>query len=263
MSSRTSDAGGPSVNILTYHSISGGAGPTSIPASTFARQMELLVETGCNVVSLGTLPKYQRGELELPARAVMLTFDDGFADFADTAFPILRRLGLAATVFLPTGCLGDRESWFGADDPPRPLMSWSAVVDLAKEGVEFGGHSVTHADLTTLPPEKLREEIGRSQQDIEDKLGKPTATFAPPYGRSNSRVREVLARYSEVSVGTELGRAGRYADLTDAPRIEMHYFRRPSLFRAYLEGRGEWYLSARKAARRVRSALLARRRTRQ
>ena len=61
-------------------------------------------------------------------------------------------------------------------------------------------------------------------------------------------------------LGTGLGRASRNADLTDAPRIEMHYFRRASLFRAYLEGRAEWYLTARKAARRVRSAMTAHRR---
>jgi peptidoglycan/xylan/chitin deacetylase (PgdA/CDA1 family) len=260
MSSRTDDAGGPPVDILMYHSIGDEAGPTSIPASTFARQMELLVETGCSVASLGALAKYQRGELELPARTVMITFDDGFSDFADAAFPILKRLGLTATVFLPTGCLGGRESWVGANVPPRPLMSWSVVQDLAKEGVDFGGHSVTHTDLTTLAPAELRDEIGRSQKDIEDKLGKPTETFAPPYGRSSPRVREVLARFSHVSVGTGLGRAGRNADLTDAPRIEMHYFRRPRLFRAYLEGRAEWYLAARKAARRVRSAMTAHRR---
>jgi len=253
-------ANAPDVDVLMYHSISGEPGPTSIPVATFARQMELLVETGCKVVSLGALAKYQRGEVELPVRTVMITFDDGFSDFADAAFPLLKQHGLTATVFLPTGRLGGRESWIGANVPPRPLMSWSVVQDLAKEGVEFGGHSVTHADLTTLGPEALRDEIGRSQKDIEDRLGKPTETFAPPYGRSNPRVREELARHSRVSVGTGLGRATRDADLTDVPRIEMHYFRQASLFRAYLEGRAEWYLAARKAARRVRSMMTAHRR---
>jgi peptidoglycan/xylan/chitin deacetylase (PgdA/CDA1 family) len=260
MSSRTDVSGAPRVDILMYHSISSEPGPTSIPVGTFARQMELLVETGCSVVSLGELAKYQRGERELPARTVMITFDDGFSDFADAAFPILKQHGLTATVFLPTGCMGGSESWIGANVPARPLMSWSVVEDLAKEGMEFGGHSVTHTDLTTLSPDALREEVGRSQQDIEDRLGKPTETFAPPYGRSSPRVREELARWSRVSVGTGLGRASRDADLTDAPRIEMHYFRSASLFRAYLEGRAEWYLTARKAARRVRSAMTAHRR---
>jgi peptidoglycan/xylan/chitin deacetylase (PgdA/CDA1 family) len=263
MSSRTDGGAKPrdfGVDILMYHSIGAEPGPTSIPVETFARQMELLVETGCTVLSLAELAKIQRGELDLPPRTVMITFDDGFSDFADKAFPILKKHGHEATVFLPTGCLGGSESWNGANVPPRPLMSWSVVQDLSREGMEFGGHSVTHADLTMLPPDRLREEVERSQKTIEEQLGKPAETFAPPYGRSNSRVREELARWSRVSVGTGLGRAGKDVDLTDAPRIEMHYFRRPALFRAYLLGRAEWYLGARKAARSVRSRLRAHRR---
>jgi len=253
MSSKTDGGWGASVDILMYHSIASDPGPTSIPVDVFREHVEALVESGKRVVPLVSLAAWQRGELSLPERAVVITFDDGFQDFADAAFPILKKYALAASVFLPTGCLGGSESWVGSNSPPRKLMSWGTVADLAREGVDFGGHSVTHADLTALPPERLRDEIKRSQDEIGERLGRPTETFAPPYGRSDARVRAELSRFSRVSVGTGLDRARRDADLTDVPRIEMHYFRRPALFRAYLAGRADWYLGARKLGRRARA----------
>jgi peptidoglycan/xylan/chitin deacetylase (PgdA/CDA1 family) len=235
-----------------YHSISDAAGPTSIPAPVFARQIETLREAGYVTAPLASLAAWQRGALDVPRRAVMITFDDGFLDFADVAFPILRAHGFTATVFLPTGRLGEHEDWAGAQAPPRRLMSWSAVRDLAREGIGFGGHSVTHADLTTLAPERLRDEIKGSQDEIAQHLGGPVDTFAPPYGRLNERVRVELARWARVSVGTRLDRASRRSDLTDVPRIEMHYFRNPRLWQAYLGGRAEGYLRARRVGRRLR-----------
>ncbi len=259
MSSRTDGGWDARVDILMYHSIASDPGPTSIPVDLFRQHMEALVESGANVVPLVALAAWQRGELSLPERTVVITFDDGFQDFADAAFPFLQQHRLAATVFLPTGCLGGSESWVGKNSPPRKLMSWSTVVDLAAAGVDFGGHSVTHADLTALPLDRLQDEIKRSQAEIGERLGRPTETFAPPYGRSDARVRAELARHSRVSVGTGLDRARRDADLTDAPRIEMHYFRIPALFRAYLAGRADWYLSARQLGRRARALAVARR----
>jgi len=131
-------------------------------------------------------------------------------------------------------------------------MSWSTVEGLSREGIDFGGHSVTHTDLTTLAADALTDEIRRSQAAIAEHLGRPVTTFAPPYGRSNARVRAEVAKWSQVSVGTELGRATLRSDPIDAPRIEMHYFRNVGLFSAYLGRRADWYLSARKAARLLR-----------
>jgi peptidoglycan/xylan/chitin deacetylase (PgdA/CDA1 family) len=255
--SSTRLAGGSAerVEVLMYHSIAPDPGPTSIPVDVFRSQIQALRDSGYQAISLSELPRWQRHETELPRRTVMITFDDGFADFADAAFPILREHQMVATVFLPTACMGKKESWIGANVPPRPLMSWDTVLDLARQGIEFGGHSVTHADLTVLPAEKMREEIERSQAELAERLGHPVDTFAPPYGRSNPRVRAELRKWCRVAVGTELGPAFRGSDTTDVPRLEMHYFRNPRVFRRYLEGRGDLYLAGRKALRRVRTFL--------
>jgi len=251
MSWRTERAEG-SVDILMYHSISSAPGPTSIPLGVFRGQMEALRACGYQSVPLSRFRSHQRGEDRLPPRSVIITFDDGFQDFADQAFPVLQAQGFSATVFLPTGRLGGLEGWVGADVPPRRLMSWSTVEGLSREGIDFGGHSVTHTDLTTLSGDALTDEIRRSQDAIAEHLGRSVTTFAPPYGRSNARVRAEVAKWSDVSVGTELGRATLRSDPIDAPRIEMHYFRNIGLFSAYLRRRADWYLNARKAARVLR-----------
>ena len=251
MSSRI-DEHGEGIDVLMYHSISNASGPTSIPVEVFRAQIETLRSAGYETAPLSSLAAWQRGEGTLPRRAVMITFDDGFQDFADVAFPILHAHGFTATVFLPTGRLGGMEDWDGANAPPRRLMSWSAVRELAHQGIAFGGHSVTHTDLTTLAPDRLRDEIKGSQDEIAQHLGQAVDTFAPPYGRLNDRVRVELTRWASVSVGTRLDRANRSSDLTDVPRIEMHYFRSLRLWRTYLGGRASGYLRARRLGRSLR-----------
>ncbi len=240
------------VNILMYHSISGEPGPTSIPPATFKAQMETLAECGYQAVSLSDFAEWHGGG-SLPARPVVITFDDGFADFAEHAAPVLAAHGWSATVFLPSGRLGGHEDWYGANAAPRPLMSWDQVRALAKDGIDFGGHSVTHADLTALAPDKLEDEVHRCREEIGARLGQAPISFAPPYGHANEGVLATVRKYYRVSVGVRLARAGRGDDVFDLPRIEMHYFRDPARWRAHLEGRGEVYFAARRGLRRVRS----------
>lgn len=240
------------VNILMYHSISGEPGPTSIPPATFKVQIETLAACGYQAVSLADFADWHGGG-DLPARPVVITFDDGFADFAEHAAPVLATHGWSATVFLPSGRLGGCEGWYGANAAPRPLMTWDQVCTLAKVGIEFGGHSVTHADLTALTPDKLEDEVRRCRDEIGARLGQAPTSFAPPYGHANESVLAAVSKCYRVSVGTRLARAGRDDDLFDLPRIEMHYFRDPARWRAHLEGRGEVYFAARRGLRRVRS----------
>ena len=238
------------INVLMYHSIAEGSGPTSIPAETFRRQIETLAECGYQTVSLASFKSWHSGALDLPEKPIAITFDDGFVDFADTAFSILRKHKYTATVFLPTGKIGATEDW---EPTKRPLMSWSQVAELAKQGIDFGGHSVNHSDLTKLSAEQVAYEINGCHDDIAEKVGRAPVSFAPPYGRSGERERELVKRHFQLSLGTRFQRAGRQDDLYDIPRIEMHYFRDPHRWRAFLEGRSEWYFAARRTLRNVKA----------
>jgi len=245
-----------SINVLMYHAIADAPGPTSIDPATFRGQMDVLAARGYEPVSLRDLAAWHDGSAVLPKRATVITFDDGFADFADQAAPILLARGWSATVFLPTGRLGGKEDWDGADEPARPLMTWAQVEELAARGIDFGAHSVSHADLTKLGAAQMEWEISQSSKDIERHLGEAPASFAPPYGRSSAAVRAAIGKWFRVSVGTRLQRTTRESDLLDLPRIEMHYFRDLARWAAYLDGRSELYFGMRRALRRLRQIAL-------
>jgi peptidoglycan/xylan/chitin deacetylase (PgdA/CDA1 family) len=184
---------------------------------------------------------------------VLITFDDAFLDFREIAHPILKSHGFSSVVFVPTGKLGGSEDWVGANTPPRPLMTWDQVVALAAEGVEFGGHGVTHPDLTAIAPDQRRIEIEAPGDELERRLGRPTLSFAAPYGHVNAAVLSDLRRRYRLAFGTRFDRARRGDDPLDIPRIEMHYFRDLARWRQFLRGH-QTYFQARRLLRGVREA---------
>jgi peptidoglycan/xylan/chitin deacetylase (PgdA/CDA1 family) len=184
---------------------------------------------------------------------VVLTFDDGFEDFAAVAAPELTARHWPATVFLPAGKAGGSADWEAAGGTRgRPLMSWATVRDLARCGIEFGAHGISHTDLTTLSPDAARAEVVGSKQRIEDTVGRPVISFAAPYGRTNPAIRAEVRRHFRAAVGTTLAEARPASDPYDLPRLEMWYFRRPRRWRAYLEG-SRGYLRVRQVLRRART----------
>lgn len=247
--------GRPVIDILMYHSISDSGGPTSIGPQVFADQMAAIADHGIPVIRLDDLAAARAGKGSLPPHAVILTFDDGFRDFAEAAHPVLHRHGFASIVYLPTALVGGREGWWGANDPARPLMGWDSVRDLAATGVEFGSHTVSHPDLCSLTGDMLAAELSQSRAVLEDRLGRPVEHFAPPYGRATPAIRAQIAKRYRTSAGTRLGRAGPGSDLHDLPRLEMFYFTAPGAWRRHLRNMGGPYLAARQGLRRLRDAV--------
>lgn len=247
---------GPVTDILMYHSISGQGGPTCIAPTVFAAQMQAIAAAGVPVITLDDYCAAATGGAALPARSVILSFDDGFQDFADVAWPVMRDLGFRPIVYLPTNHVGGREGWRGIASAPRKLMGWDTIRRLAAEGVIFGSHTESHPDLDALAPEAVAAELTRSRARIADELGAPPLHFAPPYGIANVAVRARIAQHYRSSVGTRLGSAGPGAERYDLPRLEMFYFTDPARWRAHLDGRGGPYLAARRLMRALRGSVM-------
>lgn len=242
-------------DILMYHSIADAPGPTSIAPDIFRAQIEAIVAAGIPVVSLDDLLDARAGGTPLPANALIITFDDGFQDFADTAWPVMQDHGISPIVYIPTAHVGRAENWQGAHDPARPLMNWADIRDLANAGVSFGSHTVSHPDLTTLAEDALGAELTRARATLEDKLGRAVPHFAPPYGQSTPAVRDTIAQHYQTSVGTRLGRAGPRADIFDLPRLEMFYFTDIQRWKNHLAQKGGAYLQGRRLLREVREMI--------
>lgn len=241
----------PHLDVLMYHSISQGSGPTCIAPETFRLQMQVLEECGYRTVSLADLAGWLRGEKELPPRSVVLTFDDGFEDFASHAFEELARRRWSATVFLPTGKVGQPADW-DHHCLGRRILSWDMVIDLARRGIDFGGHGVNHCDLTRLTPERVRREIEEPKLQIAERTGREIISFAAPFGKTTPSIRADLQRVYTLAVGTTLAHVTKQSDGYNLPRIEMWYFRSPQRWRAYLQGKAQGYFALRQLLRRAR-----------
>jgi peptidoglycan/xylan/chitin deacetylase (PgdA/CDA1 family) len=244
---------GDAIDILTYHSISDGPGPICIAPETFRQQMDAMAACGYRGAALCEVVAWLRGGDRLPGKSLVLTFDDGYSDFADVVLPELRARGWTATVFVPAGKLGGTADWDARRGrPARRLLSTSMVKELAGLGVEVAAHGISHTDLTTLAPDEVRKEIGGAQRHLEDCIGRRVTSFAAPYGRTNPAVQAEIRQHYQAAVGTTLAQARPTSDLYDLPRIEMWYFRHPGFWRSHLMGGGRGYLLLRRMLRRAR-----------
>lgn len=246
-----SDAGNPV--ILTYHSISEGRSPLKVAPQLFARQMEWLA-ANAKVVPLGALVECLRDAKPLPARTVALTFDDGFADFFVNASPVLEKLRLPATVFLPTRYVGSMNNWPGQPSwvQPEPLMNWPQIAALAASGVQFGSHSASHPDLSTLAADEIEFEVAASQCEIAQRTAQPVEHFCYPYGRWSAAAREVVAQHHRGACTTEAGLLRGGCDLLALPRLDAHYIRDLPVFRKMFTKSFRAYIGSRRLIRRLR-----------
>jgi peptidoglycan/xylan/chitin deacetylase (PgdA/CDA1 family) len=240
------------VNILMFHSVGEGRGPIAIEAQVFRMQLDTLAQAGFRGVALRDAiapPDAPAGTNQ--GRIAVLTFDDGYNDFAEVAWPEIERRGWGATVFLSSGLVGSADGWDPDGRGRRPLLGWDAARRLSDCGVELGAHAVTHRDLTRITHGEACDEIRTSRAAIEDRTGASVTSFAAPYGRTTMAIRAEISRMYQRAVGTALGRTNDRSDRFDLPRIEMWYFRDPVRWRRHLEG-ATGYLAMRQALRRGR-----------
>jgi peptidoglycan/xylan/chitin deacetylase (PgdA/CDA1 family) len=129
----------------------------------------------------------------LPDRPIVISFDDGFADFHMAAAPALAERRMRATLYVTTAYLGQTSRWLQRDgEADRKMLTSDQVRDLAADGFEIGAHGHSHAMLDALSTPSARHDIGRSRHILEDVLGSRIRTFAYPHGYSSRRVRRIV-----------------------------------------------------------------------
>lgn len=174
---------------LMYHKI-GDAPPRSrlaklwVRPDDFRRQLEYLKKHGYTAITCRDWNDAEKGLSPLPAKPVLITFDDGYMNNFEFAFPILREHGMKGCVFLVYETVGKHNAWHDpATEPWLRMLSWAQVLEMQDSGVfEFGSHTMRHRNLAELPPEDVRWEAKESKRRLEDALGREVMAFAYPYG---------------------------------------------------------------------------------
>jgi len=202
--------------IAMYHSVAPSVPEGNrliVSVKTFERQMEFLKEHKYNVISLEEAGELIGNKKKIPARTLVITFDDGYKDNYTYAFPVLRKYNLPATIFIIVNEVGR---------PDR--LSWDQIKEMRDSGlVTFGSHTLSHPFLECVEDDqKLLEETEGSRRILQEKLGIPVNTFSYPCGRLNARVREcaINAGY-KAAVATNPGKKMVNNDIFALKRLRI------------------------------------------
>lgn len=251
--------------ILMYHSIRDGAAfrnayyETNTSPLAFAQQMKYLHDHGYYTPTWETVSNgLASATSDRTGKPVVITFDDGYADFYREAFPVLQRYGFTATVFVVSGFLKPERVSFKRTE----CLNLSEVRELHSCGMTIGSHTVSHPELKRLSVGEVESELSGSKQALEDAVGAPITTFAYPYAfpeanRGFVRTLEGLLQECgyELGVTTILGTAKPQASRWFLPRLPVNTWDDLSFLGAKLEGAYDWLRIPQRAAKSVKGLL--------
>lgn len=238
------------IPIFMYHSISDDSEDAEHPyyrvntsPAVFAEHMKYLNDQHYKVITLDQVLERINSNDNDKSKFVAITFDDGFRDFNERAFPILRKYGFPATVFLPVGLIGDQHEKFKG----KELLTWSEVRELRKEGVFFGSHSLTHKQMKLIGKEEVKQEIVQSKNILEDKLDERIDSFSYPYafsqedGKFTQYLKDILLKSGyRYGVSTRIGTTSLRDSRMFMKRIPINSCDDLVLLQAKLSGAYDW-----------------------
>lgn len=192
-----------SIPILMYHSINYEKGnPIRLPAEKFREQMQYLKDNGYTTLTLDDVYNFFVHNMPVPDKSVAITFDDGYADNYENAYPILKELGFRATIFVITSTV---------DKDPSYLTS-EELIEMQKNGINIESHTVSHGNLDTMPYNTQLKELTDSRKYLESLLGNCIKYIAYPSGKYNDKTIEALKKSGyDMAVTAD----GKWASVSD------------------------------------------------
>jgi peptidoglycan/xylan/chitin deacetylase (PgdA/CDA1 family) len=179
----------------------------------FDGHLAYLRQAGYETISFTQLALALSQQTKLPARPIIISFDDGYRDNYENAFPLLRKYGFTATFFIFTQPI---------DTVNVSYLTWDMVAEMHKAGMEFGSHSRTHPDLRSRNVEFLSGEILASKETIEAHIGEPVRVFSYPAGRYDSLTLHMVKSASFWSaVTTQWGARHSFENRFEMSRIRV------------------------------------------
>lgn len=199
------------VPVLMYHSISTIPGNSlGVPVKQFSEEMEWLRLQNYHSLSLEEFYQALVNKTPVPDKPILLTFDDGYSDNYDEAWPTLRQNGFKATFFIITNSVGSG------------MMNWDQLNDLVREGNSIGSHTVHHLDLATLSNKQQESELAISKQEIENHLSISEKALCFPSGRYNKTTLELMPQLGyRLGFTTNQGKVHLDDDLLTLKRVRI------------------------------------------
>ena len=180
------------IPILMYHHVADEPGWLYVKKETFSQQMGYLATKGYTPVTLPEVVENLQTGKPLPQKPIVLTFDDGYRDFYENTYPILKVFNFKATAFVIT------QHVEGAN-----YISWDQLREMVGSGlITVGNHTLSHPSLSILTEERLKDEIISAKNIIEGNLGISVNIFAYPYGGANGEAEKILKENGFVAAVT-------------------------------------------------------------
>ncbi len=172
------------VPVIMYHNIDYKKDSAlSVTPENFERQMRFLKSFGYNVISIDELAGLLKDKKPLKPKTIAITFDDGFENNYSSAYPVLKKYKLPATIFVIVNEIG-KEGY----------LTWSELREMSENNIVIGSHTLTHAYLTSLDPETLDRELVLSKSILEEKLNRKVNVMSYPLGGFNEKVKEAVKK---------------------------------------------------------------------
>ncbi len=173
-------ADGPKILVLNYHQVNNNFTYIAVPINDFDAQMAYLVDNGYIAITPDALLSALEGELDLPPKPMLITFDDGYIDNYENAFPILQKYGLRATIFVIPALVGN-----------KGYMTWEQLKEMEENGITVQSHTLNHIALEELPDDEMRVELLKSKRILEEKFGHSVDFVAYPTGTYNLHIADI------------------------------------------------------------------------
>ena len=174
---------GTKVLVLNYHKIDYTFISLAVRPEDFDNQMKYLRDNGYHTINPDELYEALAGNGTLPENPVLITFDDGYEDNYANAYPILKKYGFKATIFVATGFL---------DKHKKGYLSWDEAREMNKNGINIESHTVNHRSMTDLSDDELRAELVESKKKAEAELGHEVNYIAYPTGTYNLHIAQMV-----------------------------------------------------------------------
>ena len=197
-----------------------------VTVTDFRYQMNLIDRMGYTPITFYDYQLFLEGKLTLPAKPIIITFDDGYLDTLENAIPVMLEFNMRAVIFV----MGNRKlktaRWDEVDDfDSCPLMSDEQIQMIQKMDFEIGAHSLNHIALTGLSEKDMAFEIHSSKQAIEKILNKEIQTFSYPYGSIDKRVKRIVSETGFLfACGVYTGSAQFSQSMMDFRRLAVNQY---------------------------------------